>query len=210
MLDLYGKLTYYNIAGFRTYVYQKGDLRMKIRMFALLLVAAIACASFAGCALFGTNSGETNPEPTERTITFAEPTYTTFSVEGMELKLPENFQQINMEDGLPIFYDGNYAVFLSREPFTAHESLQNMSLGEYGRIILEAYDIDATLKFTDGLYWFEYEDYSLDRTTKHNYFAVLLKSNQAFWIVEFAAPFWNASPMRSKFISWVKMIEFTD
>ena len=183
---------------------------MKIRMFTLLLSAATVFSSFAGCAAFDAVSGNTSPEePTERTVSFAEPTYTTFSVEEMELKLPDSFQKQDMDDQI-VFYNENYAVFLVREPFTAHESLQYMSLGEYGRIVLEASEIDATIKVEDGLYYFEYEAFSTDHTTKHNYFSVLFKSNEAFWIVQFVAPFWNASPMRSKFISWAKMIEFTD
>ena len=209
MLDLYGKLSYHNIVGFRTYVYQKGDLRMKIRMFTLLLVAAIACASFAGCALFGANSGETNPEPTQRTIAFAEPTYTTFSVEEMELKLPDRFQRQDT-DSLIQFIDDNYAVLLMREAFDAYPVLRYMTIEEYGRVVLEASGIDADIEIIDGLYCFEYEALALGRTTKYNYFVVIYKSNQAFWIVQFGSVFWNASAMRSEFTKWAKMIEFTD
>lgn len=184
---------------------------MKRKVFVLLLAVAIICFSFAGCGLFDSISGEKKQEaPTERTITFVEPTYTTFSVDGIELKLPDNFQKIEMEDGLPYFYDGNYAVFLTREAFTTFPFLQDMTLGEYGQSILSASGIDAAIEVIDGLYCFEYEDYSIDHTTKHNYFVVLFKSNQACWIVQFAAPFWNADPMRSKFISWAKTITFTD
>lgn len=185
-------------------------LFMKSKVIALSLVAAIICSAFTGCGIFKGNADNPTEDSNGRDIVFAEPTYKTFSVEEMALKLPDNYQKIDMDAGLPCFYNSSYAVFLSREAFTAHTSLKDMSLGEYGKTLLEAYDIDATLKVTDGLYCFEYEAFSTDHTTKHNYFAVLLKSNQAFWIVEFASPFWNASAMRSKFISWAKMIEFTD
>ena len=71
---------------------------MKRRMLALLLVMATVSFSFAGCDVFNAIFGEgRQEEPTERTITFAEPTYSTFSVDGIELKLPDNFQRIEME-----------------------------------------------------------------------------------------------------------------
>ena len=183
---------------------------MKIRMFTLLLTVATVFSSFAGCAAFDAVSGNTSPEePTERTISFAEPTYTTFSVEEMELKLPDRFQRQDT-DSLIQFVDDNYAVLLMREAFDLYPVLKHMTIEEYGEAILEASDIDADIEMIDGLYCFEYEALSLDRTTKYNYFVVLYKSKQAFWVVQFGSVFWNASAMRSEFIKWAKMIIFTD
>ncbi len=182
---------------------------MKSKVIALLLAAVAICSAFTGCEKSNTGTEDPTENSKGKDIVFAEPTYKIFSVEGMELKLPDRFQREDSNGNIG-FFDDTYAVFLTREAFTAYPFLQDMSLEEYGQSILKATGIDATIKIIDGLYCFEYEDYSLDGTTKHNYFVVLFKSNQACWIVQFAAPFWNASPMRSKFISWAKMIEFTD
>ena len=179
---------------------------MKTRIVALLLVAAIACSAFAGCKGHQTDADD----PTQGgTITFADPTYKSFYVDGMELKLPDSYQRED-SNGNIVFFDGTYAVFLARHAFADYPELQDMSMEEYGATILNAYGIDATIEIVDGLYCFEYEAYSTDHTTKHNYFAVLFKSNKACWVVEFGAPFWNATPMRSKFISWAKMIKIRD
>lgn len=178
---------------------------MKTRIVALLLVTVIFCSALTGCEGLLTSANE----PTQGGITFAEPTYKSFYVQGMEIKLPDSFQRED-SDGDIFFYDGTYVVILTREAFTVYPYLQYMTIEEYGEDILNASGIDATPEFIDGLYCFEYETTSLDGTTRHNYFTVLFKSNQACWIVQFAAPFWNASPMRSKFISWAKMIEITD
>ncbi len=179
---------------------------MKKRIVALLLVAVIVCSAFTGCEGLHTDA----EDPTQRApITFAEPTYKSFYVDGMELKLPDRFQREDSNGNIG-FFDGTYAVFLTREAFTVYPYLQDMSLEEYRTSILNASGLDATIVVIDGLCCFEYEAYSLDKTTKHNYFVVLFKSNKACWVVQFAAPFWNASPMRSEFISWAKMIKIRD
>jgi hypothetical protein len=197
---------YNNVIGRTVPAFSERRFLMKTRIVALLLVAAIACSAFAGCEGHQTDADD----PTQGgTITFAEPTYKSFYVDGMELKLPDRFQREDSNGNIG-FFDGTYAVFLTREAFTVYPYLQDMSLEEYGNDILNASGIDAALEVIDGLYCFEYEAYSLDKTTKHNYFAVLFKSNKACWVVQFAAPFWNASPMRSKFISWAKMIKIRD
>lgn len=183
---------------------------MKKRSIALLLIAVIVCSAFAGCGKSPANAEDPTQEGSGgKHIVFAEPTYETFSVEEMELKLPDRFQRQDT-DSLIQFVDDNYAVLLMREAFDLYPVLKHMTIEEYGEAILEASDIDADIEMIDGLYCFEYEALALDRTTKYNYFVVLYKSKQAFWVVQFGSVFWNASAMRSEFIKWAKMITFTD
>ncbi len=182
---------------------------MKGKIIHLLLIAVILCSAFTGCEIFNANAEAPTEGSKGKDIVFAEPTYKTFSVDGIVLKLPDSFQKA-VVDGRTGFYDKNSAVLLAGDVFTAHPSLPGMSLDEYGNAIISGWNVDAEIKIIDGLYCFEYETVEADSTTKYNYFVVLYKSNQAFWIVEFATEFWRASALRPKFISWAKMIEFTD
>ncbi len=179
---------------------------MKNKIIALLLIAVMVCSGFPGCK----TPNAITADPTQgKTTGTVQTTYKTFSVDGMELKLPRNFKRQDY-DGRPGLYNGTYAVLIWREAFTLHPSFADMTLDEYVQALLSASNIDASIEIIDGLHCFEYEVVQEGGTTKYNYFAVLYKSNQAFWTVEFASYFWQALSMRSEFISWAKMIEFTD
>ena len=107
---------------------------MKKKVIALLLIAVIACSAFTGCGISNANADDPTEDSNGRDIKFAEPTYKSFSVDEMELKLPDSFQREDVERGTN-FYNNDYAVLLTREAFAEYPSLQDMTLEEYGQLL---------------------------------------------------------------------------
>lgn len=132
-----------------------------------------------------------------------------FSEEGLQITLTDEFVQVD-PNGYTVCYSTNKAVVLAlKEEFFVMEGLEDYSLEEYGKLVLENNQADSGIKVqtADGLTYFEY--IYEDESTKVNYyyFCVVCKGTDAFWIVHFVSNLQDYGTLRPNFIQWAKTIE---
>ena len=174
--------------------------------FALCVLFALAlfgCDNSAGGNLWTEDSAMTTPSEGEGK------NEKTFSLDGVQITLPDDFKDNNTTGIFAGFSDGYSVILLHREPFTVHPSLETYALEEYGERLIQSRNLNATLQKTDGLLCFEYEINVGDGSVKYNYFVALFKTKTDFWIFEFVSDAREAQHQREEFVQWAKTVKFT-
>ncbi len=129
-----------------------------------------------------------------------------------------NGVHITMEDGMKEEKDEDYTVFLSndnyifsalKESITILSSVgldENSTVLDYTKLVLKANDFNKTPIEKDGLTYYTYD--STVEGTKFFYSTFTYKTEDAFWLVNFACLYKDKSKYESKFIKWAKTIQF--
>ena len=127
----------------------------------------------------------------------------TFTKEEFQITLTDAFESTE-EEGFFAFYTSKAAVvFIVRED---KAFFGDITVEEYGDLVLEANgrtDIQANQE--DDFIWFEYTDTPDGQETY--YLAVCCRSEDAFWIINFATPASNRKQYKNEFLSWAKSIK---
>lgn len=160
----------------------------------LVMLTALLLGFVIGlCAVFGVFS---RPEPKN------------FRSEGMTITLTDEFQEV--EDGyFDVCFDSkDVAIFCLREPFTLREDFPEMSLQEYGELMLENNNFESSVKIqtSDGQTWFTYTTDVAGNT--YHYFAYLYKAEDAFWMLQFSVLEENLDEYRDEIVEWSKSVAF--
>ncbi len=114
---------------------------------------------------------------------------TEVKVREMELKVPEGFEVYEAADelgqtGAFINEDTNQLVLVLREDFSVLDGLEDMSIDEYGALVMKNSGRPSTkLTQENGLSFFEY---NLSSNGFH-YSVFVYKSEEAFWLVQYIA-----------------------
>ncbi len=139
---------------------------------------------------------------------FTPATAKAFSDNGMNITLTSEFKKAQYE-GFTHCYDSQHvAVFTLKEEFSLMEGLEDYTLEEYGDLVLMANGLDSSLNHIDGLIEFEYEYADIQTNDTYKYFAFVYKSNDAFWLVQFATLIEDSEEYSSKIVEWAKSISF--
>lgn len=135
-----------------------------------------------------------------------------FSENGMEITLTHEFRKVQMDGFEASFTSKKAAVFALKEEFDLVEGFGDLTLEEYGELIMEGNGMEAGSKVKNdiGLPYFEYTRENEKLKCDYHYFAVLFKAEDAFWMVQFAVPEADFAEYRPLFIDWAKSIEFTN
>jgi hypothetical protein len=132
-----------------------------------------------------------------------------FSKNGMSITLTNEFRQTQMQNFTNCYDSAKVAVFALKEEFTLAEGFENYTLEQYGNLVLQYNNFSSSeLKNIDGLTGFEYEFTNPDTNDTYKYFSFVYKSNDAFWLVQFATLTENVDEYGSKIIEWAKTISF--
>lgn len=135
-----------------------------------------------------------------------------FSSGGMSITLMDNFTEIS-EEGYEVCYDSkNVAVFVVKESFSEYEGIDDITLEEYGNYAIELNELDSSVKLQqqDGLTFFEYTAHNDEYDVENCYSVFVYKSDDAFWMVQFATSAENIEKYHESFFTWAKSIEFTN
>lgn len=160
---------------------------MKKIISVLLIIAALL--SFAACG-----------EASEKT----------FSKDGMSITLTDAFKEADV-DGYTVCYDSkNVAVFILKEEFSLLEGAENLKLDEYIELLRQSNsDKNAGEAVTsDGLTYFEYTFLNEEENVTYKYFTTAIKSEDAFWMVQFSAKEDSYDEQKANFITWAKSVSF--
>lgn len=130
----------------------------------------------------------------------------TFSGEGMSITLTDKFEKMDGEDfsDFTVCYaSDDFLVMALEEEFSSVAGLEEYSLEEYGEVLIDVNELDASyLRNKDGMTFFEYSSDS------YAYYAFLYKADDAFWMIQFTAGDADADQHEQQFIDWAKTVVF--
>lgn len=137
-----------------------------------------------------------------------------FSSDGMKITLTDEFEKASANGFTVCYSSQDVAVLASKESFSYYPWIEELSINEYGEMLLINSGFDSSVKLTasDGLCYFEYENVNPDTKKNYYYFAVLYKAPDAFWMIQFATLADGSTDLddyRRDFIEWAKSVEFT-
>lgn len=184
----------------------KGRKKVQKRGKILLLVSALV-GLLAGAAI-GTALGNARPEEqAAASVSAAEPW--SFAAEGLEITLTTRYSKMEMDGYTVCFGSPDTVVFALREDFALAQGFGELSLPEYGTLVLETNGLTDTaqLQQSDGLCWFEYDYENPETGEKLNYFSVVCKGPDAFWLLQFATEVEKAQDYRPDFVAFAKSVK---
>lgn len=132
-----------------------------------------------------------------------------FSYDKMSITLTEEFEKTDMEGFTVAYGSKDVAVFAIKESFSLQEDVGSLTLEEYANIVIEKNNRDATVKEKDGLTCFEFDYLNPETKEAYRYFAYVYKSEDAFWLVQFAVLKENSDTYEEKIGEWAKSVEFS-
>ena len=128
---------------------------------------------------------------------------------GMYITLTEEFAKTNY-DGLTVAFESeDVGVFALKEPFTLAEGFEDNSLEEYANMIINANNLTASpVTNQDGLvgYYYDFLDTETDLT--YRYYTYVYKSEDAFWMVQFAILKEDVHEYAHQIRNWAKSAYF--
>lgn len=130
-------------------------------------------------------------------------------VRGLQIALPETMEQLDMAGYTASYGSSEAAVFLLREDFSLLPGASELTMAEYGAMVLANNGLERTtaLREEEGMTVFDYT-YADGNGNAYRYYTVLCKGPDAFWIVLFSAPEKDAEELFPAFRQWAKTITF--
>ena len=133
-----------------------------------------------------------------------------FRVAEMEISLDESFAQAPVQ-GLEACYTSEHVdVFVLREDFSLAEGLRDQSLLQYGAAVVAGNEQaqGAAVTEKNGLTYFEYA--GEEGGVRFVLLSYLYKSENAFWVVQFATPEAKRAYLEDSVEAWAKSVRFTE
>ena len=132
----------------------------------------------------------------------------TFTDSGISITLTNEFELKEMEKFTVSYDSKNVAVMVLKEDFSLVDGLESYTLEQYANLLLKTNDRSAKLKNIEGLTVFEYEYTNPSTENTYKYFSFVYKSDDAFWLVQFATLTELEDEYESKIIEWAKSVSF--
>lgn len=135
----------------------------------------------------------------------------TFSSNGMTVTLTNEFKEVDFGNYTVTFDSKNVAVFVLKEPFALAAGMENWSREQYADLIIQNNNIGfAEIQHDEGLTYFSYEHVNPETNKTFRFFSYVYKTNDAFWLVQFAIPDEKAEKFAQQVPEWAKSVEFSD
>ncbi|MBE6733898.1 MAG: hypothetical protein E7563_00965 [Ruminococcaceae bacterium] len=135
----------------------------------------------------------------------------TFTKENMSITLTDDFREVQAEGYLAAYDSENVAVLVTKEDFSLLEGFGDYTVEEYAGIVVEVNELkDTQVKKFGDLTYFNYDYYNPDTKTTYEYFSYAYKSQDAFWLIQFATPEEYVSEAEPLIMDWAKSVEFAD
>lgn len=161
---------------------------MKRKIFVSLL-ALIMCFTLSGC-VFGSKDK-------------------TYTSNGISVTMSDGFQEKSIVSQT-VYLESTESIFSAlKEDFSVLEAVdlgESASLKDYAEAVVANNKADYEIKEEDGLTYFEYEKTVSGKD--FYYLACVYKSDDAFWLVNFASEASNKGKYQPLFKRWAKTIKF--
>jgi len=165
----------------------------------LILIVAAVVGAFVGYAI--TSGLFSNKTPDAKT----------FSSNGMTITLTDEFRETDTENYTVAYDSKNVAVAALKEAFTLADGSGDYTLEQYADLVIQANNLSSTeIKTADGLTSFEYDFTNPETNDSYKYFSYVYKTNDAFWLIQFATTSKNAEKLAPQITEWAKSVRFSD
>ncbi len=136
----------------------------------------------------------------------AAPADKTFTCQELTITLNEQFVQTGAAGYTACYSSGDAAVFVLREGFDAKEGFGDLTVTEYGEMVLQKNGLSETAELGEygGLTAFHHV--SAVGETQFYYYVVLLKGEDAFWMVQITSLYEGAEKNMPQYQHWAQSI----
>lgn len=135
----------------------------------------------------------------------------TFFADGMSVTLTDEFRETEIENCVAAYDSKNIAVFVLKEPFTLAEGFEDYTLKQYADLLIQNNNMgSAEIKTVEGLTCFEYAFTNPETNDTFRYFSYVYKTDDAFWLIQFAVLSDNADQYVQRIAEWAGSVEFSD
>ena len=133
----------------------------------------------------------------------------TFSNAGLTITLTSQFEEVQVS-GYDITYSSeDVAVFALEESFAAYPDFADITVEEYIGLVIESNEVTgADINKSAGLTYFEYEYEDTAANEVYAYRCFAYKTEDAFWLVQFAVTDDKYDEYSSKINEWANSVEF--
>lgn len=134
----------------------------------------------------------------------------TWKSAGISITLTNQFSADNAEGYTACFGSQDVAVYALKEPFSLMAGAEALTVEQYCEMVVDNNDFNMTQepKTQDGLTWFEFSWTNPETNLTYCYFAATYKTDDAFWLVQFATNQTKWEQYHSQFIQWAKSVSF--
>ena len=134
----------------------------------------------------------------------------TYTSHGMTITMPDGFYEKSLASVTVYFESQETIVTALKEDFTTLEAInlgKNSTLKDYGQAVLANNQKSEELKEKDGLTYFTYTT----SVSGKNFFytAVVYKTDDSFWLLNFACEDSNKDKYEDTFLKWAKTVKFS-
>lgn len=132
-----------------------------------------------------------------------------YSSHGFNIKMDDGMTEKDLATATATYMSDKVVVTALKEEFTLLEAIdidEKSSIEDYAEAVIKNNKADYELKEKDGINYFEYEKTVSGKD--YYYYAVVYKSDDAFWLVNFACEKNNKSEYQEKFFEWAKTVTF--
>ena len=138
-------------------------------------------------------------------LTTGQPQEKVFQEAGMQITLTTEYRKFEAQNQTVAYTTKDRALFALKEAFSAVPELEPLTLEEYGNLVLKNNGLEGTSKIIEenGLTYFEYQSQG------NYYMAVIYKSQDAFWLVQFSTRMEDAVVYKEEFVASAKTVIFS-
>lgn len=129
-----------------------------------------------------------------------------YNVYNMSITLTDKFKSDSSVSGFDACYASNKViVFFLRENLSNIPGYEHLTVDEYGEIVIEVNDIDASkISHSDDLTYFEYNNDS-----DYHYSAFLYKDGETFWMIQFCTNQNDTAKYQDRIFEWAASVKFS-
>ena len=133
----------------------------------------------------------------------------TYTANGISITMKKGFYEKDYVS-LTTYFESEDAIFTAlKESFTDLEEAglsANSTLNEYIQAVKEGNQLDTEIIEDDGLLYMTYEKEISNKD--FFYLATVYKTDDAFWLINFACESKNKNTLKPQFLKWAKTGEF--
>ena len=131
-----------------------------------------------------------------------------FREEGLSITLTDDFIPQKLEGYTLCYGSPKVAVFALEEPFSLAAELADMTLDEYGELLLQANAVDSELQKTEyGTPYFTYNFTNPQTNETYTYYTFTYQGETAFWLVQFIVLTENVAEYQDDIFDWARTVE---
>jgi hypothetical protein len=130
-------------------------------------------------------------------------------VADMHITLPENFQAFENARFTGILLNQDVGISFLKEPFQQVPGSEKLTLEEYGHLVIGENGLIGTMLCSEyGLTYFEFLRENQETGDNVAYFAVVYKSADAFWLLQFSTAEEDYERLRPDMERWARSVVF--